>query len=158
MPGTNDAPPAINAQFNLPGGLLWVSASQSLLIADTGNNTLRSLFLTNLYGSSIYAVQTVAGVSGQAGSKDGVPAVATFSGPVGLCLDPTDFGYYVVDSGSSELRVFQAVAPPPIPAAPVLGYVTFVAPNASSQPQLCAAQPARRSSRCASRRLTATSS
>ena len=134
MPGTNDAPPAINAQFNLPGGLLWVSASQSLLIADTGNNTLRSLFLTNLYGSSIYAVQTVAGVSGQAGSKDGVPAVATFSGPVGLCLDPTDFGYYVVDSGSSELRVFQAVAPPPIPAAPVLGYVTFVAPNASSQP------------------------
>jgi hypothetical protein len=127
--GTNDSLTATSARFNAPSGLLSVSANNSFLIADTGNNTLRSLFLTN----GAYAVETIAGIPGVSGLVNGAPATAEFETPVGLSVDLTDFGFYIADTGNNALRVYQPNAPqPPVPA-PVLGYVNFV-PGPSGSP------------------------
>jgi len=130
--GTNDALVATGARFNTPSGLLWVSPNNYLLISDTGNNTVRSLFLTNFNGATTYAVQTVAGLPGHAGFVDGSLAVAKFDQPVGLAVDNTDVGFYVADSGNNAVRVLQPTEPQPPVTAPVLGYVTFP-PNANPQ-------------------------
>jgi hypothetical protein len=124
--GTNDSSALASALFNAPSGLLWVSANKSLLIADSGNNTMRSLFLTNLNGSSFYFVQTVAGIAGPPGFLDGAPSIAKFSSPSGICPDPADSGFFVADTGNNAIRVFQPTAPLPAVAAPTLGYVVFV--------------------------------
>lgn len=133
--GRNDSLIAANARFNSPSGLLWDTANYDLLIADTGNNTIRSLYLTNYNGAIGYAVTTIAGIPGQAGSLNGTLAQAKFNGPVGLSVDPTDLGYYVADSGNGQLRVLQATAPQPPISAPQLGYVSF-----TLQSQIPAAQ------------------
>ena len=124
--GSRDSLTAASAQFNSPSGLLWVSANNSLLIDDTGNDTMRSLFLTNLNGSPTYVVQTLAGLAGQPGLVNGSPTNAEFNAPLGLCVDATDFGFYIADSANNALRVFQPSAPLPPVSAPVLGYVNFV--------------------------------
>jgi hypothetical protein len=127
--------------FSLPTGLLW--STNTLLIADTGNDVIRTLTLTNFFGTPIYAVQTVAGIPGAAGNVNQPPGPAEFNAPVGLGLDPFDSGIYVVDRdgsgsggvgvvGTGSLRVFQSVAPIAPPAAPVLGFVTFSSPGAGS--------------------------
>jgi sugar lactone lactonase YvrE len=127
-PGTSDSPIATTAQFNLPSGLLWSSANNSLLISDTGNDTIRELLLTNFNGSVTYSVQTIAGIPADPGFVNGAPNIAQFSGPTGLAVDAADFGFFIVDSGNNALRVFQPSAPqPPVPS-PTLGYVTFI-PN-----------------------------
>jgi hypothetical protein len=126
--GTNDSPYATSAEFNLPGGLFWDTNNNLLLISDTRNDTLRSLFLTNYQGSTGYAVQTVAGVPGARGFVDGALGISEFFHPYGLCLDANAFGYYVVDSGNNALRVLQPTEPPPPPVPvpdPAIGYVTF---------------------------------
>jgi sugar lactone lactonase YvrE len=131
--------------LSLPTGLLWVGASSTLLIADTGNNVIRSLYLTNYFGETIYFLQTVAGIPGAAGIIDGAPGAAEFTAPVGLAVDPFDSGYYVVDryganqggpgvTGTGSLRVFQSVKPLPRPNPPVLGFVTFSSPSPGTPP------------------------
>jgi len=124
--GTNDSLTATSAHFNSPSGLLWVSANNSFLIDDTGNDTLRSLFPTNLNGSTAYAVQTLAGLPNQPGLVNGSPTNAEFNGPLGLAIDVTDSGFYVADSANNALRAFQPSAPLPAVTAPTLGYVEFV--------------------------------
>jgi hypothetical protein len=119
--GANDSPVALDAQFNSPSGLLWLANESALYISDTGNDTIRSLFMTN----GAYAVQTVAGLAGQPGFVNGSLAVAQFNQPIGLALDPTDFGYYVADSGNKAVRVLLSTAPQPAITAPILGYVSF---------------------------------
>jgi hypothetical protein len=130
--GTNDSVTATNAQFNDPAGLLWVGANQSFLIADSGNDTIRSLFLTNINGVTSYAVRTVGGLAGLPGSANGNLSAAQFNTPLGLFVDPTDFGYYVADSQNNAVRVLQATAPLPAIVAPQIGYVSF--PVASGVP------------------------
>jgi hypothetical protein len=127
QPGTNDSLTAASAHFNSPSGLLWVTNSNYLLISDSGNDTVRSLFLTNYNGSISYAVQTIAGLPGLPGAANGSLSTAQFDQPAGLSLDPTDIGFYVADSGNSSLRVLQATEPLPPVTAPVFGYVTFPA-------------------------------
>ncbi len=130
IPGANDSAFASLAHFNLPTGLLWSSPINGLLVTDTGNDTLRELFLTNFNGSPTYSVQTIAGIADDPGFVDGVPNTARFSGPTGLAVDATDFGFFIVDSGNNALRVYQPSAPqPPVPA-PQLGYVTFAIDSA----------------------------
>jgi hypothetical protein len=130
--GTNDSLTAGSARFNSPSGLLWVPNNNYLLISDTGNDTVRSLFLTNFNGSTTYAVQTIAGLPGHPGLVDGALSVAQFNNPIGLSVDPTDLGFYVADSGNNSLRVLEATEPLPPISAPQIGYVTFPA-NASPQ-------------------------
>jgi sugar lactone lactonase YvrE len=126
--GTNDSLTAASAQFNLPSGLFWDNNNNLLVISDTRNNTVRSLFVTNVQGVTGYAVQTLAGVPGTHGFVDGALGVAEFWYPFGLCLDATASGYYVVDSDNNALRALQPTEPPPPPVPvpnPVIGYVTF---------------------------------
>jgi hypothetical protein len=126
-PGTNDSPIATAARFNLPAGLLWSSVDNSLIISDTGNDTIRSLFVTNFNGGTTYTVQTIAGIPAHAGSGDGALGSAQFSSPTGLAVDVSDFGFYIADRGNNAVRVIQPSAPQPPVSAPQLGYVTFVA-------------------------------
>jgi hypothetical protein len=126
--GTNDSLTATNALFNLPSGLFWDNINDLLVISDTRNDSIRSLFVTNVQGVSGYAVQTIAGIPGTPGFIDGALGVAEFRQPIGLCVDSNASGYYVVDTGNNALRVLQPTQPPPPPVpvpAPVIGYVTF---------------------------------
>ncbi|HEV7924811.1 MAG TPA: chitobiase/beta-hexosaminidase C-terminal domain-containing protein [Verrucomicrobiae bacterium] len=125
--GTNDSLVGTSAHFRSPSGLLWVPAGTNLLIADTGNDTVRSLFLTNYNGAPSYAVQTIAGLPHLPGFVDGALSSAQFDAPVGLSVDPTDIGFYVADGANNSLRVLQPTAPLPPVATPVFGYVTFPA-------------------------------
>ncbi|HEX3716368.1 MAG TPA: hypothetical protein VH595_00230 [Verrucomicrobiae bacterium] len=127
--GTNDGITAANALFSRPGGLLWVGGNNSLLISDSGNDTIRSLYLTNMNGSPTYVVQTVSGLAGQPGLVNGLPAVAQFAAPMGLAIDAPDSGYYIVDSGANALRVLQPTAPLPQIEAPSIGYIAFPLEN-----------------------------
>jgi sugar lactone lactonase YvrE len=132
--GFDDSISAASALFSGPTAILYVSANNSFLIADTGNSVIRSLFLTNEFGPTNYVVQTVAGIADVKGTAGGSPDTAEFIAPVALGLDPYDSGYYIVDRGtlSGTLRSFQLTAPLPAPSAPVFGYVTFVSPGAGS--------------------------
>jgi hypothetical protein len=126
--GTNDSLTATSAKFNLPSGLLWDTANNRLVISDTRNDTIRSLFLTNVQGVTGYAVQTLAGLAGIRGYVDGALNIAEFNYPFGLCIDTVDSGYYVVDGDNNALRILQPSQPPPPPVVignPVIGYVTF---------------------------------
>jgi hypothetical protein len=126
--GYSDPGPATNSLLDNPAGILWVGTNL-LLITDTGNDVIRGLYMTNQYGSEYYALQTLAGIPGVAGTANGSPLVATFNAPVGLGVDPYDAGYYVVDRGitsGGNLRSFQIVAPLPTPQVPIFGYVTYV--------------------------------
>jgi len=125
--GTNDSLIGTSARFRNPSGLLWVPGANNLLIADSGNDTVRSLFLTNFNGSPTYAVQTIGGLPGLPGFVNGALSVAQFSAPIGLSVDPTDIGFYVADSANNGLRVLEATEPLPPVAAPKFGYVSFPA-------------------------------
>jgi hypothetical protein len=136
--GANDSPIATNAEFNLPSGLLWDNNNNLLVISDTLNETVRSLFPTNYQGQAGYAVQTIAGIAGTAGLVNGALGSSEFFHPYGLCPDTSASGYYVVDSGNNALRVLQPTEPPPPPtpiANPVIGYVTFPFINGTPQAQ-----------------------
>jgi sugar lactone lactonase YvrE len=124
-PGTNDASFATSARFTAPAGLLWIGANNSLLISDTGNDTIRELYQTNVNGSPTYTVQTLAGIPHDPGFVNGVPGTAQFNGPTGLADDPAAFGFFIVDTGNNAVRVFQPAAPLPAVPTPVLGFVTF---------------------------------
>jgi hypothetical protein len=127
--GTNDSLVATNAEFSLPSGLFWDTNNNILVISDTLNDTIRSLFLTNNYlGVPGYAVRTIAGIPGIHGFVDGALGTAEFFHPYGLCADLSASGYYVVDSGNNALRVLQPTEPPPPPIPvpnPAIGFVTF---------------------------------
>ncbi len=122
--GTNDSLIAGEAQFNFPSGLLAVTNDNSLLISDTGNHTVRRLYLGVELGPTNYATSTLAGVPGVSGSVDGAPGVAEFAAPVGLSVDTFDEGFYVVDRANSSLRVLQTSTPQPPVHIPEIGYIT----------------------------------
>lgn len=140
--GFDDSISAATSLFSLPTALLWVTTNNSLLIADTGNDVIRSLYVGDFYGTPAYFVQTLIGVPGIAGNVDSSAGIPEFSSPVGLSLDSFDSGYYVLDRngspssgvgvvGTGALRVYQSTTPVPPPAAPVFGYVTFSAASGS---------------------------
>ncbi len=81
-PGSVDGP-ASTARFNLPQGVAWAGGG-ILLVADTGNSTLREV---DIAASGAVTVKTVAGVVGQSGAVPG-PLPAGFNTPSGLALGP----------------------------------------------------------------------
>ncbi len=108
--GGRDNVAATNATFNFPSGLLWSTNMNTLLISDTGNDTIRSLFQTN---GAAWWVRTIAGTAGVAGQADGAPLAATFDAPVGMALDLHDGNnfYYVVDRSSASNGTLRALQP-----------------------------------------------
>ncbi len=125
--GTNDSLVALNARFRNPSGLYWATNLNVLYIADTGNETVRSLFATNFNGASGFGVQTEAGLPGKAGFVNGSLSVAEFNQPIGLAADAAEFGIYVADNLNNAIRVLQPTAPEAPVTAPVIGYVSFPA-------------------------------
>jgi hypothetical protein len=122
--GTNDSLVANEAQFNYPSGILAVTNDNSILISDTGNHTLRRLYVSSALGSPAFAVSTVAGIPGVSGNVNGSLGVAEFASPVGLSFDLFDEGFYVVDRANESLRVLQTTTPQPPVETPELGYIT----------------------------------
>jgi len=123
-PGTNDSVIATDARFNMPSGVYFISTASGLLISDTGNNTVRRLYYNIQLGT--YSVETVAGQAGHSGLTDGAPLTARFNAPIGICADPLNTGFYVVDRAGSALRRLQMTAPQPPVGDPVVGFVTFL--------------------------------
>jgi len=95
LPGSADGPGA-NARFNTPGGLA-LDASGNLLVADTGNHTLRRIATDG-------TVTTLAGSPGQPGSTDGASALARFNGPFGLAVAATG-AIYISDTQNHTIRL-----------------------------------------------------
>lgn len=135
--GTNDA--AIGTQGNLSGpwGVLWRSwlgPNADLIVSDTGNNTLRRLYYNTNADVLDYSLTTFSGSPGVAGLADGMIPNATFNRPMGLGLDPINYGFYIADSANSCIRMYSdnSVALTRVPN-PSLGYVTYlINPNTGS--------------------------
>jgi sugar lactone lactonase YvrE len=84
------------ARFLQPMGLAL--DGNRLFIADTGNQTIRSLDLLSGH------VSTIAGQHGQSGNVDSTNGPETFNAPVGLAFDAVSGNLYVVDSGNDTVR------------------------------------------------------
>ncbi len=85
------------AQFSSPQGLA-VDASGSVLVADTGNHSIRAIVGGN--------VTTIAGV-GVEGFLDGPGSSARFASPRGIVVDVAGIAY-VTDSGNHRIRQLSA--------------------------------------------------
>ncbi len=85
-----------SARFSSPRGIVSDGLG-NLLVADTGNHTIRKIVLAD------GAVSTLAGIAGTAGFLDGVSASARFSSPYGLAVDASK-NVYVADSGNHRIR------------------------------------------------------
>jgi sugar lactone lactonase YvrE len=91
MGHTDGAGPS--ALFNEPAGFV-LADDGSLVLADTGNNTIRAVSATGV-------VTTVAGSSGTTGAADGSGSAASFNAPAGMCADLV--GIYVVADQANRL-------------------------------------------------------
>ncbi len=93
--GSSDAT-AGAASFLFPNGLA-VDAAGRLLVADTGNNTIRAITLAG-------AVSTLAGTAQLQGNADLPGAQARFFAPRGIAVDLND-NVYVADTLNRSVRV-----------------------------------------------------
>jgi sugar lactone lactonase YvrE len=83
-----------NARFAGPAGLALDSGG-TLYVADSGNNTIRTL-------SSAGVVTTIAGQAGTAGSADGAGSAALFNNPTGITVGAA--GIFVADEYNNTIR------------------------------------------------------
>lgn len=88
-----------NARFSHPGGLA-VDPAGNLLVADTGNHTIRRIAPDG-------TVTTLAGAAGLPGTTDGPGAQARFNAPFGLAADATG-GAYIADAQNHTIRYLAA--------------------------------------------------
>jgi hypothetical protein len=99
FPGSDNGPPYLAHFFNPQGlALATVGGDAGVIVADTGNHTLRFVRLLDGY------VSTLAGVAGVQGSTDGGPGVALLNNPLGLACDGTNT-LYIADSGNNGIRI-----------------------------------------------------
>jgi hypothetical protein len=94
VPGSADGV-GTNAQFRLPQGIA-LGPGGSLLVADTGNHTIRKITSDGL-------VSTVAGAAGEANSFDGPVEGARFFHPEAIAVD-SDGDIYVSDTWNHTIR------------------------------------------------------
>jgi sugar lactone lactonase YvrE len=85
-----------NARFDTPGGVA-LDPSGNLLVADTGNHTIRRIAPDG-------TVTTLAGAAGTPGSADGVGTLARFNAPTGLAVDGTG-AVYISDAQNHTIRL-----------------------------------------------------
>lgn len=83
------------ARFHRPQGLA-VDGSGHVLVADTGNHTIRRITPQGL-------VTLFAGLPGSVGTADGLGTTARFNRPTSLAVDPTG-NVYVADAGNNAIR------------------------------------------------------
>jgi sugar lactone lactonase YvrE len=87
------------ARFNQPRGLA-VDAAGAILVADTGNHTIRVV-------TSDGVVTTRAGLAGTPGAADGAPGAARFNAPRGVTAGAAGT-LFVADSGNHTIRQIAA--------------------------------------------------
>jgi sugar lactone lactonase YvrE len=84
------------ARFFHPAGIVFNSLTGDLIIADSGNHTIRRVTLSG-------SVSTLAGTAGKFGSTDGDGAAARFTFPQGVAVDQAGF-IWVVDTSNHAIR------------------------------------------------------
>jgi hypothetical protein len=88
-----------SAQFNIPEDLVLDSAG-NLYVADTYNDAIRKVTPSG-------QVTTLAGLTGNLGSADGVNSQAQFNAPMGTAVDVSG-NVYVADTNNSTIRKIAA--------------------------------------------------
>jgi sugar lactone lactonase YvrE len=83
------------ARFNLPASVA-VDAKGNLVVADSGNNTIRKITPAGV-------VTTLAGVAGKKGGANGSGTAARFNHPMAVTTDRA-CNVYVADSGNNIIR------------------------------------------------------
>lgn len=94
-PGSADGT-GTSARFNQPGSIT-INSAGTLLVADTGNHTIRSINPAGL-------VTTISGSAGSPGSTNGTGTAARFLSPRGIVSTPDGFNVYVADTGNHTIR------------------------------------------------------
>ena len=108
--------------FNSPSGVA-LDAAGNIYVADWGNNLIREISTTG-------AVTTFAG-SGFAGYTDGTGALASFTMPTGLAIDPQG-NLFVADAGDNLIReISPAGAVTTVAGSDTTGYVDGLGPAAA---------------------------
>lgn len=110
--GSNDALIATEARFNNPRGLLWVGGNVGLVVADSGNRVLRSVFFNGALND--FTVETMT-----------ITVGAGFVSPVGLSRDNAG-DLLVVDAGNSKLMKISSTEVPVAVQNPAIGIVNLV--------------------------------
>jgi hypothetical protein len=82
------------AKFNEPTGIFYRSDLDTITLADTSNNVIRSISASGI-------VTTLAGAAGIAAYVDGAGSVARFNAPTGIDADSS--GTYIVTDQSNHL-------------------------------------------------------
>ena len=95
--GTNDGTGSA-ARFYLPNGVA-VDGAGNLYVADTGNHTIREV---TPVGTN-WAVTTLAGLAGSAGTNDGTGNGAQFNEPAAVAVDSAG-NVYVADTANDTIR------------------------------------------------------
>ena len=93
--GTNTA-----ALFSAPWGIA-VDSFTNVFVSDYNSNVIRKV--SRIGSTANWAVITIAGLPGQAGSSDGTNSQARFNQPAGLACDPSG-NVYVADSSNYTVR------------------------------------------------------
>jgi sugar lactone lactonase YvrE len=91
--GTDDGKGAA-AHFNLPTQI--ATDGNTLYVADSGNNTIRSISIADA------SVKTIGGQAGTQGKVDGPPSKSAFTGPRGVATDGKHL--YISDTGNDMIR------------------------------------------------------
>jgi sugar lactone lactonase YvrE len=90
------------ARFDNPAGIA-VDDAGNLYVTDSSDNTIRKITPSVSAGQTNWAVTTIAGSPGIAGSADGLGSAARFSNPSGIAVDPAG-NVYVADFSNSTVR------------------------------------------------------
>jgi DNA-binding beta-propeller fold protein YncE len=96
--GVSGSVDGTNALFNQPTGIAVDSSGTIIYVADTGNNTIRSIRSTG------GIVSTLAGSAGIAGSANATGTNALFNEPQGVAVDGAG-NVYVTDYGNDIIRM-----------------------------------------------------
>ncbi len=120
LAGTAGAPGNVDdvgnaARFNSPAGIA-VDRSGDVLVADTGNNTIRTIAGPSRSAPGL--VKTLAGGASSPSGADGTGAAANFNRPLGIALNASTSSLYVADYNNQRIRkvtskgVVTTVSPP----------------------------------------------
>jgi len=106
------------ARFNTPTGIA-IDTDGNIYVADNGNNAIRKV-------TQAGAVTTLAGLSGNPGSADGIGSAVRFHFPSGVAVDASG-NLFITDSQNNTIRATQPLT------TPVNQFITFAPlPNHSA--------------------------